>query len=93
MGLSPGKVHQRTYVIQTPQNTSPYIGCLNNKLTYDTEYGKFNRQEQSGSLQLQQMKSSKMKPLGDAMKGNLPLNKLPTMATDRLYHHEHWVVD
>ena len=31
MGLSPGRVHQRTYVIETTQNTSPYIGCLNNK--------------------------------------------------------------
>ena len=30
------------YVIQTTQNTSPYIGCPNDKLTYDTEYGKFN---------------------------------------------------
>ena len=42
MGSSPGRVHQRTYVIQTTQNTSPYIGCPIDKLTYDTVYGKFN---------------------------------------------------
>ena len=91
MGSSPGGVHQRTHVIQTPQNTSPYIDCPIDKLMYDTKYGKFNRPSTVPDVELEPScyLPTSCVPCGGRMQCSVEeiIDPLPNMSAWRLYHH------